>query len=196
MGFDGKAIKTELWYFSICDCILGRVEKSKNGSNSYGYCFLVAFWYVETRKNIFFGQRKFFVGWNLTWNFTWFFIFCEFTLFLWQAKTMLECFINLKAMVVLERGDQELSIGGLISFLPFRLVGWNFTWKLTIFTVDNAKFVKTRKKCKMAKTPLSSGQNAFPRSFFLGFGGVFVLKSVFGFLIRAPEVPFLVPLKS
>ena len=45
---------------------LGRVEKSKNGINSYGYCFLVAFWYVETRKNIFFGQRKFFVGWNLT----------------------------------------------------------------------------------------------------------------------------------
>ena len=45
---------------------VGRVEKSKNGINSYGYCFLVAFWYVETRKNIFFGQRKFFVGWNLT----------------------------------------------------------------------------------------------------------------------------------
>ena len=47
-------------------CRVGRVEKSKNGINSYGYCFLVAFWYVETRKNIFFGQRKFFVGWNLT----------------------------------------------------------------------------------------------------------------------------------
>ena len=49
---------------------------------------------------------------------------------------------------------------------------------------------------KMVEKPLSSGQNAFPRSFFLGFGGVFVLKSAFGFLIRAPEVPFLVPLKS
>ena len=124
------------------------------------------------------------------------FHFREFTLFLWQSKTMFKCFINLKVMVLLERGDQGLSIGSLKSFLPFRLVGWNFTWKLTILTVENAKFVKSRKKCKMAKTPLSSGQNAFPRSFFLGFGGVFVLKSVFGFLIRAPEVPFLVPLKS
>ena len=124
------------------------------------------------------------------------FHFREFTLFLWQSKTMFKCFINLKVMVHLERGDQGLSIGSLKSFLPFRLVGWNFTWKLTILTVENAKFVKSRKKCKMAKTPLSSGQNAFPRSFFLGFGGVFVLKSAFGFLIRAPEVPFLVPLKS
>ena len=44
----------------------GRVEKSKNEINSCGYCFLVAFWYVETRKNICFGQRKFFVRWNLT----------------------------------------------------------------------------------------------------------------------------------
>ena len=51
---------------TLCPCSVGRVEKSKNGINSYGYCFLVAFWYVETRKNIFFGQRKFFVGWNLT----------------------------------------------------------------------------------------------------------------------------------
>ena len=109
---------------------------------------------------------------------------------------MFKCFINLKVLVVLESGDQELSKSSLISLLPFRLVAWNFTLKLTIFTVDDAKFVKTRKKCKMAKTPLSSGQNAFPRSFFLGFGGVFVLKSVFGFLIRAPEVKFLVPLKS
>ena len=87
-------------------------------------------------------------------------------------------------------------MGGLISLLPFRLVGWNFTLELPIFDVYNAKFAKKRKKCKMAQKPLSSGQNAFPRSFFLGFGGVFVLKSVFGFLIRAPEVPFLVPLKS
>ena len=45
---------------------LGRVEKSKNGINSDGYCFLDAFWYVESRKNMFFGQRKFFVGWNFT----------------------------------------------------------------------------------------------------------------------------------
>ena len=125
--------------------------------------------------------------------------FCNFgqiQTFLWQSKTLLIYFINLKVMVFLERGDQELSIGSLISLLPFRLVGWNFTWKLTILTVENAKFVKSRKKYKMAETPLSSGQNAFPRSFFLGFGGVFVLKSAFGFLIRAPEVPFLVPLKS
>ena len=48
----------------------------------------------------------------------------------------------------------------------------------------------------MAEKPLSGGQNAFLRSFFLGLGGVFVLKSVFGFLIRVPEVPFLAPLKS
>ena len=47
-------------------CLIGRVEKSKNGIKSYGYCFLDAFWYVETRKNIFFGQRKFFVWWILT----------------------------------------------------------------------------------------------------------------------------------
>ena len=70
------------WHLTIhnCSCIVGRVEKSKNGIYSYGYCFLVAFWYVETRKNIFFGQRKFFVGWNLTWNLTRFFIFpnCHF----------------------------------------------------------------------------------------------------------------------
>ena len=50
--------------------------------------------------------------------------------------------------------------------------------------------------CKMAEKPLSSGQNAFLRSFFLGFGGVFVLKSVFGFLIRTLEAPFIVPLKT
>ena len=53
-------------YSYIGQWSIGRVEKSKNGINSYGYCFLLAFWYVETGKNIFFGQRKFFVGWNLT----------------------------------------------------------------------------------------------------------------------------------
>ena len=173
-------------------CTLGRVEKSKNGINAYGYCFLFGFWHVETRKILFLVFNIFLLGGIHFENWP----NRKITLFLWQSKTLLKYFMNLKEKVFLERGDQELSIGGLISFLPFRLVGWNFTWKLTIFTVDNAKFVKTRKKCKMAETPLSSGQNAFPRSFFLGFGGVFVLKSVFGFLIRAPEVPFLVPLKS
>ena len=39
---------------------VGRVGKSKNRINSYDYCFLVAFWYVETRNNIFFGKRKFY----------------------------------------------------------------------------------------------------------------------------------------
>ena len=47
---------------TLCPCSVGRVEKSKNGINSYGYCFLVAFWYVETRKNNFFGQRNFLLG--------------------------------------------------------------------------------------------------------------------------------------
>ena len=43
----------------------GRVEKSKNGINSYGYFFLVAFLYVETRKNIFF------VEWTFSKKVTW-----------------------------------------------------------------------------------------------------------------------------
>ena len=35
-------------------CRLGRVEKSKNGFGSNGYCFLNAFWYVENGDNFFF----------------------------------------------------------------------------------------------------------------------------------------------
>ena len=101
------------------------------------------------------------------------FHFCEFTFFLWQSKIMLKHFINFTEMVFLERWDQELSIGGLISMLPFCLVGWNFTWTLPIFTVLRQNLRKAHKKCKMAKNPLSSGQNAFLR--------VFVLKSVFRF---------------
>ena len=76
---------------------------------------------------------------------------------------MPKSFINLTEMVWLDRGDQELSIGGLISLLTFRLVGWNFTWKVPIFDIYNAKFAKTGKKCKMAKKTLSGGQNTFPR---------------------------------
>ena len=45
---------------------LGRVEKSKNGIKSYGYCFLGGFWYVKTRGKNFGGHRKFFAGWNFT----------------------------------------------------------------------------------------------------------------------------------
>ena len=43
-----------------------------------------------------------------------------------MLKTMLKYFVSLKVMAVLERGDQELSIGGLISLITFCLVGWNF----------------------------------------------------------------------
>ena len=119
-------------------------------------CLLVC----RNKEKYFFWSTEIFCWVEFNLKFDPIFHFREFTFFLWQAKTMFKCFINLNAMVVFERGDQELSIGGLISFLTFRLVGWNFTWKLTIFTVDNAKFVKTRKTCKMAETPLSSGQNA------------------------------------
>ena len=45
---------------------LGRVEKSKNGIKSYGYCFLGGFWYVKNRGKNFGGHRKFFAGWNFT----------------------------------------------------------------------------------------------------------------------------------
>ena len=42
------------WFLhASSQCVLGRVEKSKNGINCYGYCFLVAFWYVETGKIFF-----------------------------------------------------------------------------------------------------------------------------------------------
>ena len=76
---------------------------------------------------------------------------------------MLKYFIDLKEMVISERGDQELSIGGLISLLLFHLVGWNFTWKLPIFTVLRQNLRKPGKKYKMAEKTLSSGQNAFLR---------------------------------
>ena len=124
------------------------------------------------------------------------FHFREFTLFLWQPKTMFKCFINLKVMVLLERGDQGLSIGSLKSFLPFRLVGWNFTWKLTILTVENAKFVKLRKKYKMAETPLSSGQNAFPRSFGGVLGGYLCWKVLSDFWFGHRKYHFWYPWKA
>ena len=54
------------FFLRASSCTVGRVEKRKNGINAYGYCFLFGLWYVETRKNIFFGHRIFFVGWNLT----------------------------------------------------------------------------------------------------------------------------------
>ena len=50
----------------IWDCALGRVEKSKNGVESYGYCFLNVFWYVENGGNFFFGHREYFDKWNFT----------------------------------------------------------------------------------------------------------------------------------
>ena len=42
----------------------------------------------------------------------------------------------------------------------------------------------------MAEKPLSSGQKWFLRWVFLGFGGYFVLQSVFAFSFRWSEVPF------
>ena len=57
------------------------LKKEKNGINSYGYCFLVAFWYVETKKYLFWSTEIFcWVEFNL--KFDPIFHFREFTLFL------------------------------------------------------------------------------------------------------------------
>ena len=139
-----RLLNSQSSYLTYCpgNSTLGRVEKSKNGIKSYGYCFLGGFWYVKTRGKNFGGHRTFFAGWNFTWKSTQFLIFCKIELFLWQSKTMLKYFINLKVMAALERGDQELSIGSLISLITFCLAGWNFTWKRTILSFLPRKFVQ------------------------------------------------------
>ena len=47
-------------------CIVGRVEKSKNGFGWNGYCFFNVFWYVENGGNFVFFDR-----WIFTWKFGW-----------------------------------------------------------------------------------------------------------------------------
>ena len=57
---EGKISKRQDWP-------LGRVEKTnKNGSNYDGYCFFGWLMACRNKEKYFFGQRKFFVGWNST----------------------------------------------------------------------------------------------------------------------------------
>ena len=77
-----------------------------------------------------------------------FFHFWEIPLFLWQSKTMLKYVINLKIIQFLERGYQELSIGGLISLILFSWVEFQLkNWPFYRFWCANL--------CKMCKIEIS-----------------------------------------